>query len=48
MRVRKTEESEVSFLCFFCVPGRAHSLGGGSPLQARQGELLAGRQGYSP
>jgi PAS domain-containing protein len=33
---------------YFRVPGRAHSLGGGSPLQARQGELLAGRQGYSP
>jgi len=29
----------------FCVPGRAHLLGGESPLQARQRELLAGRQG---
>src|SRR5690625_1448219 len=32
---------------FVCAPGRAHSLGGGSPLQARQGELLAERQGCS-
>ena len=30
---------------FRCAPGRAHSLGGGSPLQTRQGELLAYRQG---
>jgi len=30
------------------VPGRAHSLGGGSPLQTRQGELLAERQGCPP
>ena len=28
-----------------CVPGRAHSLGGESPLYARQGEVLAERQG---
>jgi hypothetical protein len=32
----------------FCAPGRAHSLWGVSPLQARQRELLAGRQGLSP
>ena len=33
----------------FCygVPGRAHLLGGVSPLWARQRELLAGRQGCS-
>ena len=29
------------------APGRAHSLGGGSPLLARQGEELAERQGCS-
>jgi hypothetical protein len=29
------------------VPGRAHLSGGVSPLQARQRELLAGRQGLS-
>ncbi len=29
----------------FRAPGRAHSLGGGSPLLARQGEELAERQG---
>ena len=28
-----------------CAPGRAHSLGGASPLRARQGEPLAGPQG---
>ena len=33
---------------FFCgAPGRAHLLGGGSPLLARQGEELAERQGCS-
>jgi hypothetical protein len=31
----------------FGAPGRAHSLGGGSPLLARQGEELAERQGCS-
>ena len=30
------------------VPGMEYSFGGGSPLQARQGELLAGRQGCPP
>jgi len=30
----------------FSAPGRAHPLGGASPLHARQGELLAGRQGW--
>jgi len=29
---------------FFCVPGRAQLFGGASSLQARQLELLAGRQ----
>jgi len=33
---------------FFCVPGRAHLFGGASPLWARQGEPLAGRQGLPP
>ncbi len=28
---------------FVGAPGRAHALGGESPLQGRQGELLAGR-----
>ena len=28
-----------------CAPGRAHSLGGESPLHTRQGEVLAERQG---
>jgi len=32
---------------FFGAPGRAHLLGGGSPLLARQGEELAERQGNS-
>jgi hypothetical protein len=27
----------------FGAPGRAHSLGGASPLQARHGEVLAGK-----
>jgi hypothetical protein len=31
---------------FLCAPGRAHLLGGASPLHTRQGEVLAGRQGY--
>src|SRR5216110_3474935 len=30
---------------FFCAPGRAHVLGGESPLHTRQGEVLAERQG---
>ena len=30
---------------FLGAPGRAHSLGGGSPLHTRQGEVLAERQG---
>ena len=30
------------------APGRAHALGGSSPLHARQGEVLAGRQGCPP
>ena len=30
---------------FFCAPGRAHLLGGESPLLTRQGEVLAERQG---
>ena len=30
----------------FRAPGRAHLLGGASPLYTRQGEVLAGRQGY--
>jgi len=30
---------------WLCAPGRAHSLGGESPLLARQGEELAERQG---
>ena len=29
---------------FCCAPGRAHLLGGASPLYTRQGEVLAGRQ----
>ena len=29
---------------FNCAPGRAHPLGGASPLHARQGEVLAERQ----
>lgn len=33
---------------FFMCARRAHSLGGASPLQARQGELLAGLQGGCP
>src|ERR1019366_1505729 len=28
-----------------CAPGRAHSLGGESPLHTRQGEVLAEQQG---
>jgi hypothetical protein len=30
------------------APGRAHPFGGESPLQTRQGELLAERQGCPP
>jgi len=30
---------------FVCAPGRAHPLGGESPLRTRQGEALAERQG---
>jgi len=33
-------------LLFYCAPGRARLLGGESPLHTRQGEVLAGRQGY--
>src|SRR5437763_3789616 len=32
---------------FLGAPGRAHSLGGESPLHTRQGEVLAARQGRS-
>jgi DNA-directed RNA polymerase sigma subunit (sigma70/sigma32) len=35
----------VHWIGFFGAPGRAHSLGGESPLRTRQGESLAGRQG---
>jgi hypothetical protein len=31
--------------CFFGAPGRAHPLGGVSPLHTRHGEMLAARQG---
>jgi len=31
-----------------CAPGMVHLLGGESPLHARQGEVLAGRQGCPP
>jgi hypothetical protein len=34
-----------SVALFVCAPGRAHSLGGESPLRTRQGESLAERQG---
>ena len=33
---------------FFGAPGRAHSLGGESPLHTRQGEVLAEQQGCPP
>jgi uncharacterized membrane protein YidH (DUF202 family) len=35
----------TSVVHFACAPGRAHSLGGESPLRTRQGESLAERQG---
>src|ERR1700689_4156677 len=30
----------------FCAPGRAHSLGGGSPLHSRHGQVLAEGNGF--
>ena len=35
----------MPLLFFIGAPGRAHSLGGESPLHTRQGEVLAERQG---
>jgi hypothetical protein len=32
---------------FFCAPGRAHPLGGGSPLHSRHGQALAEGNGFS-
>ena len=37
--------SNMSATAIYGVPGRAHLLGGASPLWARQREPLAGRQG---
>jgi hypothetical protein len=34
----------IQVILFFGAPGRAHLLGGSSPLHARQGEVLAERQ----
>jgi len=45
-RLNKKLPLEGAF--FMCAPGRAHLLGGESPIQARQGELLSGRQGCPP
>ena len=36
--------AEILQSLFYCAPGRAHLLGGASPLYTRQGEVLAGRQ----
>src|SRR5487761_691243 len=38
-------EPGVQARLFFGAPGRAHSLGGESPLHTRQGEVLAEQQG---
>ena len=43
--ISKKDRSNAVFL--FGAPGRAHSLGGGSPLLTRQGEELAEQQGCS-
>ena len=43
--LRKTVKGPPKAALFACAPGRAHSLGGASPLLARQGEELAERQG---
>ena len=44
-RTRKSAKGIIPLCSLRCAPGRAQSLGGASPLQARQRELLAGRQG---
>ncbi len=43
--IEKPLEDFPKGLFFIGAPGRAHLLGGESPPQTRQGELLAGRQG---
>lgn len=44
----KEETASVSpQAVFLCAPGRAHSLGGESPLHARQGEVLARGKGVA-
>lgn len=39
------QQDSMHRVVFYGAPGRAHSLGGESPLLARQGEELAERQG---
>ena len=45
MKISKTQKINFFWVFYFGAPGRAHLLGGESPPQTRQGELLAGRQG---
>src|SRR5229473_472626 len=47
---RPTALKATDYLCglFIAAPGRAHSLGGESPLHTRQGEVLAEQQGCPP
>jgi hypothetical protein len=42
-----SKESGLRPALFLCAPGRAHSLGGGSPLHSRHGQVLAEGNGFS-
>jgi len=46
LRRKSADQKKTAFGNFFCcASGRARSLGGESPLNTRQGEVLAERQG---
>src|SRR5208337_3120989 len=45
LKQRQLKKAPAPLAPFFGAPGRAHPLGGESPLLARQGEQLAERQG---
>src|SRR5579863_2538153 len=37
----RSKRADLRIRSFFCAPGRAHSLGGESPLHSRHGQVLA-------
>ena len=46
-RVRSQKRAGFGPLFFLCAPGRAHLLGGESPLHSRHGQVLAEGNGFS-